>query len=150
MKFPRNARIFRGQIDAAPFAAVFFLLVIFALLTSVIYTPGVHISLPAAPAADIVGVEGPTVAVAVDKLGRYYYKNQVVSETDLKGAFDTEVKKSSQPLTLVLIGDEETAYGLVVHLTELARGEGIKSRFVANAATPRHPAKHPGHDLSAG
>ena len=26
MKFPRNARIFRGQLDAAPFAAVFFLL----------------------------------------------------------------------------------------------------------------------------
>ena len=26
MKFPRNARIFRGQLDAAPFAAVLFLL----------------------------------------------------------------------------------------------------------------------------
>ena len=31
MKFPRNARIFRGQLDAAPFAAVFFLLVIFLM-----------------------------------------------------------------------------------------------------------------------
>ena len=40
MKFPRNARIFRGQLDAAPFAAVFFLLVIFMMLGSLVYTPG--------------------------------------------------------------------------------------------------------------
>jgi len=70
MKFPRNARIFRGQLDAAPFAAVFFLLVIFALLTSLVYTPGVHVTLPSAPAADIAGVDGPTVAVAVDKVNQ--------------------------------------------------------------------------------
>jgi biopolymer transport protein ExbD len=126
MKFPRNARIFRGQLDAAPFAAVFFLLVIFALLTSVIYTPGVHIDLPAAPAADIVGVDGPTVAVAVDKQGRYYFKNEPVSEADLKRDLEAEVKKASQPLTLVLLADQETAYGVCVHLAGLARGQGIK------------------------
>lgn len=40
MRFARNARIFRGQLDAAPFAAVFFLLVIFMMLGSLVYTPG--------------------------------------------------------------------------------------------------------------
>jgi hypothetical protein len=40
MKFPRNARIFRGQLDAAPFAAVLFLLVIFLMLGSLVYTTG--------------------------------------------------------------------------------------------------------------
>lgn len=125
MKFPRNARIFRGQLDAAPFAAVFFLLVIFALLTSLVYTPGVHVTLPSAPAADIAGVDGPTVAVAVDKHGRYYYQNQVVTEADLKRALETEVKKSSQPVTLVLLADQETAYGIFVRLAELARSQGI-------------------------
>lgn len=127
MKFPRNARIFRGQLDAAPFAAVFFLLVIFAVLCTVIYTPGVHIKLPAAPAADIAGVEGPTVAVAVDKLGRYYFKNQPVSEKDLVRDLADEVKKSPQPLTLVLLADQETAYGVCVHLAGLARSQGIKA-----------------------
>lgn len=126
MKFPRNARIFRGQLDAAPFAAVFFLLVIFAVLTTVIYTPGVHITLPAAPAADVVGVEGPTVAVAVDKLGRYYFKNEPVSEHDLKRALAEEVVNSPQPLTLVLMADQETAFGVCVHLAGLVRGQGIK------------------------
>ena len=36
------------------------------------------------------------------------------------------MKKSSQPLTLVLLADQETAYGVCVHLAGLARGEGIK------------------------
>ena len=144
MKFPRNARIFRGQLDSAPFAAVFFLLVIFALLTSMIYTPGVHINLPAAPAADIAGVEGPTIAVAVDKQGRYYFTNGLVSESDLKRALEAEVKKSAEPITLVLLADQETTYGMCVHLQGLARGEGIKSvlwqtrpRLATIAAPPK-------------
>jgi biopolymer transport protein ExbD len=48
MKFPRNARIFSSQLDAAPFATVAFLLVIFMMLGSLVYTPGVHIQLPVA------------------------------------------------------------------------------------------------------
>ena len=39
MKFPRNARIFRGHLEIAPFASVFFLLVIFVSLSSLMYTP---------------------------------------------------------------------------------------------------------------
>ncbi len=127
MKFPRNARIFRGQLDAAPFAAVFFLLVIFVLLTTLIYTPGVHINLPAAPAANITGAQGPTIAVAVDKLGRYYYQNQVVSEAELKQNLEAEVKKSPLPMTLVLLVDKETAYGTFVRMAELARSKGIQN-----------------------
>jgi len=127
MKFPRNARIFRGQLDAAPFAAVFFLLVIFAVLTTVIYTPGVHISLPAAPASSVTGAEGPTIAVAVDKLGRYYFKNEPVTEKDLTRELAEEVRKSPKPLILVLLADQETAYGVCVHLAGLAQGQGIQS-----------------------
>ena len=36
MKFPRNAKIIRSHFDAAPFAAVFFLLVIFLMLGALI------------------------------------------------------------------------------------------------------------------
>ena len=46
MKFPRNARIFRGQLDAAPYAIVFSCLLLFLLLSSLVYTPGVSIRLP--------------------------------------------------------------------------------------------------------
>ena len=56
MKFPRNARIFRGQLDAAPFASVFFLLVIFVMLGTLVHTPGVRIDLPRAD--DLAGTDG--------------------------------------------------------------------------------------------
>ena len=45
MRFPRQARIFRGHLDPAPIAAVVFLLVIFMQLSSLLYTPGVLIQL---------------------------------------------------------------------------------------------------------
>jgi biopolymer transport protein ExbD len=140
MKFPRNARIFRGQLDAAPFAAVFFLMVIFVLLGTLVYTPGVHITLPSAPAADVAGVDGPTIAVAVDKHGRYYYQNQVVTEADLKLALETEVKKSSQPVTLILLADQEATDNIWIRLAELARSQGIKK--VVFQTLPR-PAVNP-------
>ena len=70
MKFPRNAKMLRGQMDVAPFAGVFFCLVIFVLLASLVYTPGVHIELPAA-VEGMTGVDGPTFAVALDANGQF-------------------------------------------------------------------------------
>ena len=51
MRFARHARIFRGPMDAAPLAGVAFLLILFLLLTSLVYTPGalVRLSDAAAP-----------------------------------------------------------------------------------------------------
>ena len=43
MRFARHATIFRGPLDAAAVASVLFLLVIFMLLASLLYTPGVLI-----------------------------------------------------------------------------------------------------------
>ena len=45
MRFPRNARILRSQLDLAPFAIVFFLLVIFMMLGTLVYTPGARLEL---------------------------------------------------------------------------------------------------------
>jgi biopolymer transport protein ExbD len=45
MRFQRHAKIFRGQLDAAPLAGVFFLLILFVLLGNMLYTPGVLVQL---------------------------------------------------------------------------------------------------------
>ncbi len=47
MRFQRHAKIFRGQLDPAPIAGVFFLLIIFVILGSLLYTPGVLVQLKA-------------------------------------------------------------------------------------------------------
>jgi biopolymer transport protein ExbD len=133
MKFPRNARIFRGQLDAAPFATVFFLLLIFVVLGSLVYTPGVRILPPAAD--NLPGTDQPTVTVAVDAGNRLYFANQIINEADLKArlheAHEAAVKNAAQPLTLLIRADKAVSCENLVHLTLLARGAGITNALLA-------------------
>ena len=134
MKFPRSAKIFRGQLDAAPFAGVFFLLVIFLLLASLMYTPGVRIKLPVA--ADLPGADGPTLTVAVDSNGKFYFENQLISETELSRRLSAAAKKTSKPLTLVVQADEAVRNDTLIHLTLLARDAGIYEAMLATLPRP--------------
>lgn len=46
MRYPRNIKIFRGGVDAAPFAGLFFATVLFmVLLYSHVFLPGVPVRL---------------------------------------------------------------------------------------------------------
>jgi biopolymer transport protein ExbD len=140
MKFPRNARILRSPFDVAPFAAVFFLLAIFLMLGGLVYTPGVRIEPPLADG--LPGTDKPTVAVAVDASGRYYFANQIVSEAQLKDDLRNAAKKSHEPLTLVIRADKTVTYDQLIHLTLLAREAGISNAL--GATLPRDintPAK---------
>jgi biopolymer transport protein ExbD len=131
MKFPRNARIFRGQLDAAPFAAVFFLLVIFMMLGSLVYTPGARLQLQLPRADGFPGTDKPTVSVAVDRDGRLYYENQWIEENDLRGRLREAAKKSPEPLTLVVQADKSVSYETCLRLALLARDAGIAEALLA-------------------
>jgi len=119
MKFPRNARIFRGQLDVAPFAIVFLLLVLFMMLSSLIYTPGVHLQLPVAN--DLPGTDAPTISVAVDKNGRLYFQNQWIDENDLKSRLRSYKTNSAEPLVVLVHADEKVDLKTLVHLELLLR-----------------------------
>jgi biopolymer transport protein ExbD len=131
MKFPRNARMFKGQIDAAPVACVLFCLLIFLLLTLVVPIPGIPIRLPDAVPGE-TGVEGPTVTVALDAGdslnpdGVFYFRNQTIGEVDLQRRLKEEVKKSPHPLTLVIQADKHVTIEQLNRLTRLAAKAGIK------------------------
>jgi len=92
MKFPRNAKVFHGQLDPAPFAGVFFLLILFVILGALVYTPGVQINLPVT--VDLPGTDNPVVAVAVDADGHLYYENQLIPEGLLRLRLAKAVKRS--------------------------------------------------------
>src|SRR5438874_1402089 len=118
MKFPRNARIFRGQLDAAPFATVLFLLVIFLMLGSLVYTPGTHIQLPLAEG--LVGTDKRPVAVAVDANGRFYFENKSIEDNELKMALHQKVLDySPEPLALIVQADKAVTYEILTRLTVL-------------------------------
>lgn len=133
MKFPRNARIFRGQLDAAPFAAVLFLLVIFLMLGSLVYTPGVPLQLPVAN--DLPGTDKPTIAVAIDGNGRLFFENQGIEENQLRGRLRQAAKESPE-ITLLVQADKAVNYDMLIRLTLLARDAGITQAWLATLPRP--------------
>lgn len=141
MKFPRNARIFRGQLDVAPFAIVFMLLVLFMMLSSLIYTPGVQLQLPAGD--DLPGTDTPSISVAVDKEGRLYFRNQRVEENELKTSLREIATNSSEPLVVLIHADEAVALKTVVHLELLLRDAGVSEARLATLPGPlASPARY--------
>ena len=129
MKFPRNARMLRSQLDVAPFASVFFLLVIFVMLGSLVYTPGVRIQLPVAD--DLPGTDKPTITVAVDASGRLYYLNQRIEERELTNRFHKAVAGAAEPPTLVIEADKDVKQADLIRLGLLARDAGITNGLLA-------------------
>ncbi len=131
MKFPRNARMFKGQLDAAPLACLLFCLLIFLLLALVAPVPGIPVHLPDAIQGE-TGVEGPTVTVALDVGGAQnpngvlYFQQQIVGETELLRRLKEEVKKSPAPLTLVVLADKGVTLAQYNRLMQVAAKAGIK------------------------
>jgi len=142
MKFPRNARIIRAQLEVAPFAAIFFLLVMFLLVGSLVYTPGVRIQLPIAN--DLPGSDKSPVSVAIDGNGRLYFEDQLIEENELKNRLRRAVINSREKLTLVVQADKTASYEQLVRLTLLARDAGISEALLATRpralASPESPS----------
>lgn len=214
MRFPRNAKIFRGHLDAAPLAGVFFLLLIFLLLTSLIYTPGTPIqfsanasangarktivvsqsgrivfenqtyrtnsldhlrdnlkklspqttlviSAPDAPreivsalrdigrslgfqvessgiaielptAQNSVETEGRSVVVSVNLTGQFFFRNQLITASQLKTQLNSLAKQSSEPLTLIILADKDVEIGVIQTLTQLAQDAGFREGILGS------------------
>ena len=130
MKFPRNARIFRGQLDAAPFASVFFLLVIFVLLGSMLYAPGIRVNLPSAGDLPLTGAEGPTLSVAVTT-NALYFDNQLISENEFSNRLYSATRNLGKPMTLIVQADKEVTEEKLLHLRILSYQAGVQDMLLA-------------------
>ena len=129
MRFPRHTKVFRGQLDAAPYAGVFFLLTMFVLLnSSIVFTPGLPIQLP--EGTNVPGVTGPTLAIAVDDGSRVYFDNQVTNEERLRQRLRAAVA-STPEVTLVIQADDRVKWATVARLILLARDAGVKTAVPA-------------------
>ena len=126
----------RTQLDAAPFASVFFLLVIFMMLASLIYTPGARLELQLPQGKSLPGTDKPPVTVAVDADGRLYYDNQWIEEKALRGRLQEMARKSPEPLTLVVKADKTVSYERLMRLALLARDAGIPEALLATLPGP--------------
>lgn len=146
MKFPRNARIFRGQLDIGPFAGVFFLLVMFLLLASLVATPGVQINLPVVSSTELSGATGPVVTVQLSKDGQIYYENLPVKVDELKRRLRDAAQSARasqaglaapQALTLVLSADKDASVEMQTTILTLAGNQELNIGRVIMEVTLR-------------
>ena len=142
MKFPRNAKILRSHFDVAPFAAVFFCLLIFMLVGALLPTAGIALrSLQPPGTENLPGTDQPTVAMAVDTQERLYIENQIVTERVLANKLIVAAKSARVPLTLIIHADKAVSYDTLAHLSLLARDCGITNALLATL--PRVEAVKP-------
>ncbi|MBC8002033.1 MAG: biopolymer transporter ExbD [Opitutaceae bacterium] len=117
MRFPRNARIFRGQLDATPVAAMFFLLVIFLLLASLVYTPGVPVDLATFDS-------GARIDVGVRSNGAVMHGSEVITNS-LVTWLSEERQRRGGPATVAVHVDQNAPRGVVRQIREAARDLGM-------------------------
>jgi biopolymer transport protein ExbD len=132
MKFERNAKILRGPLNAAPVAGVIMLLLIFIMISSLLYTPGVVIQLPVANPLAVT--DNPTVVVAVDSNGQCFYDNKPVDPEELRAALKSRLHDAalqSKKLTLVLWADKSVKNEVIMKLETLAQAAGITEVLIA-------------------
>jgi len=103
---------------------------------SLIYTPGARLELQLPQGKGLPGTDKPTVSVAIDADGRLYYQNQWIDEKALLSRLQQAVKKSPEPLTLVVQADERVTHGRVIRLELLARAAGIPEALQATLPGP--------------
>ena len=124
MRYPRSVKIFRGQIDAAPFVGVMFLMVIFLLLHSHLVNPtGIRIRLPEAD--EPLGIPGPHIALVIDERGVMFFENQMIDEAHLRAKLEAIVAQWEKPPVLLIQADASLSGSDYFHIFDLAHESGI-------------------------
>jgi len=129
MRFPRRARLLRGPFDATAYAAVFFGMIIFLSLGSRLYTPGVQIRLP--EVADQPGVAKPTVTVALDQHGAYFFQNQPIEPALLRERLREIAQTAPEPMALLILMDKGATIDDLLQLQSLGRDAGMPDSLIA-------------------
>jgi biopolymer transport protein ExbD len=121
-----------AEINITPLVDVMLVLLIIFMVTSSVITQqgpgggakaGLKVNLPKGGAADVTA-RTTDLSVAVLADGRFVLAGDVVSQDELRKAFDTA--KNQNPDTVVIVqADEGVPHGTVVQVMELAKQAGL-------------------------
>ncbi|MBI1178575.1 hypothetical protein GC207_14165 [bacterium] len=133
MKLPRNAKVFRGQLDVAPFMGVFLLMLLFIVLRQQItFVPGLSVALP--EAVNLSGIQGPAVTVIMDRQGQVFFDNQMLNPAQpgpLTDFLRKSIERAGTPVTLIVQADRDVRLGDWTRLNLAAREAGVHDVLLA-------------------
>lgn len=139
MKFPRSTRLFRGQLDLAPFLCVLFLMAFALLFRDFLVLPrGARLVLPAGESPSVTVAGEPLLIVAVDSSRRLYFENQITGREALESVLAVRIRREGAPKTLLIQSDQDVPYGELADLAALARRAGLK-QIIFGAGARRSP-----------
>ena len=137
MNFRRRCQVVCRLPDAMPLTAVLFLLLLFALLQA----PGMSVNLPALE-GQLPATSDPVLAVAVDRSGQVYFRNQRLPVGQLRAALSKARENLGGRAVLMLRADRDTAHESLARIARHAREAGIQQVWLAtrpNLFTPSKP-----------
>lgn len=118
----------RAEVQMAPLIdCIFLLLIFYAVTTQFVTDERLKLKLPEAKTAEDAGTgaadKPPVVVVAAD--GTVWIDDQLVPEDQLEGKIRQMVDQAPEQ-AIILKGDRDADYGVVVHVLDLARSAGAK------------------------
>jgi biopolymer transport protein ExbD len=118
----------RAEVQMAPLIdCIFLLLIFYAVTTQFVTDERLKLKLPEAKTAEDAGTgaadKPPVVVVAAD--GTVWIDDQLVPEDQLEGKIRQMVSQAPEQ-AIILKGDRDADYGVVVHVLDIARSVGAK------------------------
>jgi biopolymer transport protein TolR len=123
----RNGLI--SGINITPFTdVVLVLLVIFMIATPILIRSELKVNLPRTAAADTATARN--IVITIDSAGTVYLDGARVAVTQLSSALAATLgKRPGSPV--IIMGDREVRYDLVVRVLEIARSSGVAKLSLA-------------------
>lgn len=135
VKFPRSTRLFRGQLDLAPFLCVLFLLAAALLLRDFLVLPrGARLVLPPQDSPVAAAAGERVLIVAVDAARRLYFENQIIGREGLEAALTERSRNPGASRTLLIQPDQSVPYGELAELAVIARRAGMRQIIFGSGA----------------
>lgn len=118
----------RAEVQMAPLIdCIFLLLIFYAVTTQFVTDERLKLKLPEAKTAEDAGTgaadKPPVVVVAAD--GTVWIDDQLVPEDQLESKIRKMVGEAPEQ-AIILKGDRDADYGVVVHVLDIARSVGAK------------------------
>jgi biopolymer transport protein ExbD len=118
----RRKGLFAG-INITPFTdVVLVLLIIFMIATPILIQAGLKVNLPKAANADVHSEKN--IVITIDSSGSVFLDNEKVVIQDLRVKIAALLKQKPDA-PVVVMGDKEVRYDLVIQVLDMARAGGV-------------------------
>ena len=129
---PGNAPL--GEINMTPLIDVMLVLLVIFIITAPLLVNAVRVELPQANAPAAVDPRAATLAVAIDKDGNVYVRDQILNGEALEGALQQAATADAQT-EVQLRADRAVPYGRVLEFMAQANRAGLsRVGFVSQAS----------------